>query len=113
MRSLASFLDLHRAGYRRGLAALDARAVHEAGGTEAQEIAAVLAAAAWWLRALHAHGMDAASVLPTFGAAVAVDRDQFLSIAKLRAVRLCFARLEELCGAAPRICRCMPRRAAA
>lgn len=98
---VASFIDLHRAGFRRGLATLDARSVHEAGGTETQEIAAILAAAAWWLRALDARGIDAAAVLPTFCAALAVDRDQFLSIAKLRAVRLCFARLEELCGTKP------------
>ena len=41
-----------RARFRGPLATLDARPYHEAGASEAQELAGVLAAAAWWLRAL-------------------------------------------------------------
>jgi methylmalonyl-CoA mutase len=96
---VAGFRDLHAAGFRGELATLDARPLHEAGASEAQELSAVLAAAAWWLRALDAVGWAADAVLPHLGASVAVDRDQFVSIPKLRALRLLWSRMQELCGA--------------
>jgi methylmalonyl-CoA mutase len=98
-RLVAAFRDLHAAGFRGGLATLDARPFHEVGASEAQELAAVLAAAAWWLRALDAVGWAADAVLPHLGASIAVDRDQFASIAKLRALRLLWSRMQKLCGA--------------
>jgi methylmalonyl-CoA mutase len=96
---IATFAELHARGFRGALAELDSRVFHEAGASEAQELAAVLGAAAWWLRALEAAGIAAETALPCFGATLAVDRDEFLSIAKLRALRLLWARLAELCSA--------------
>lgn len=90
------FRELQAAGLRGPIAELDGRVFHEAGGTETQELAAVLAAAVWWL-----HALGDASALPLFGATLTVDRDQFVSIAKIRALRLLWARLTELCGTAP------------
>jgi methylmalonyl-CoA mutase len=98
---VACFRELQSAGLRGVLGELDARVFHEAGASEAQELAAILAGAVWWLRALGEAGTSPAAALPFFGAALAVDRDQFLSIAKLRALRLLWARLQELCGAPP------------
>lgn len=92
------FKELRSTGYKGALAELDARVFHEAGATEAQELGVVLAEAVWWLRALEAAGEDCASAVGYFGASLAVDRDQFMSIAKLRAVRLLWARLLEVCG---------------
>jgi methylmalonyl-CoA mutase len=84
--------------FRGPFAVLDGRIYHEAGATEAQELAGILAAAAWWLRALHEAGAPANDIVPFLGASVAVDCGQFLCIAKLRALRLAWARLQELCG---------------
>jgi methylmalonyl-CoA mutase len=96
---VACFRELQSAGLYGPIAELDARVFHEAGASEAQELAAVLAGAVWWLRALGSAGTSPTAALPFFGATLSVDRDQFLSIAKLRAVRLLWARLQELCGA--------------
>jgi methylmalonyl-CoA mutase len=98
---VAGLLRLRTAGFGRGLATLDSRPFHEAGASEVQELAALLASAAWWLGALDDKGMPPRMALSSFDAALSVDRDQLLSIAKLRALRLLWARLAELCGAAP------------
>jgi len=95
----AAFKKLKAAHFVGPLATLDARPYHEAGGSEAQELAGILAAAAWWLRALSSAGIAPKEALPLFGAAISVDRDVLLSIAKLRALRLLWARLVELCEA--------------
>ncbi len=80
---------------------IDARPVHEAGGTEAQEIAAALSAGIAYLRALTESGLaidDAAkSQLFTF----AIGPDVLVETSKLRALRLCWARVLEASGAAP------------
>jgi methylmalonyl-CoA mutase len=76
---------------------LDGRLYHEAGGTEAQELAGVLASAAWWVRVLDDSGLDPSGCLPLLGATVAVDQNLLLSIAKLRAARLVWARLQDVC----------------
>jgi methylmalonyl-CoA mutase len=98
-RFAACVRDLSAARFRGPFAVLDGRIFYEAGATEAQELAAILAAAAWWLRAFDGAGPPPSESFPLLGASVAVDRDQFLSIAKLRALRLLWARLQELCGA--------------
>ena len=96
-----AFQLLAAAGFGGTYVALDARLYHEAGASEAQELAAILAAAVWWLRALDPLGFAPEAIFARFGASVAVDRDQFLSIAKLRALRLLWMRFTELCGVAP------------
>ena len=70
----------------------DGRLWHEGGATEAQEIALVLASTVAYLRAAEAAGIAPAQALPKIAAAVAVDADQFLGIAKIRALRRCLAR---------------------
>ena len=72
---------------------------HEGGATEAQEIALVLAATVTYLRASEAVGLAPTDTLPKIAAAVAIDADQFLGMAKIRALRRCLARLAESCGA--------------
>ena len=84
--------------YRGPVAVADARVVHEAGGSEAQELAYALAVALAYLRAIEASGVahDDARHLIYFR--LAADADQFLTMAKLRALRLLWARIEEACG---------------
>ncbi len=90
--------DLSAARFKSPLAIADGRSFHEAGATEAQELAGILSAAVWWLRAADAAGMSPSETFPVLSASVSVDQDQFLSIAKLRALRLLWARLQELCN---------------
>jgi methylmalonyl-CoA mutase len=96
-----AFQRLAGGGFGGAYVALDARLYHEAGASEGQELAAILATAVWWLRALEPLDFAPEGAITRFGASVAVDRDQFLSIAKLRALRLLWMRFAELCGVAP------------
>ena len=95
----ACFEALRAARFTDPFVVLDARPYHEAGASEAQELGGLLAAAGWWLRALADAGVSPADALPFFSASVATDRDLLLSIAKLRALRVLWARLQELCDA--------------
>jgi methylmalonyl-CoA mutase len=79
----------------------DARAVHEAGGTEAQEIAAAVAAGIHYLRELDRKGLGAEAAGATVTFALAVGPDVLVEAAKLRALRLCWSRVLEASGAAP------------
>jgi methylmalonyl-CoA mutase len=93
--------DLSTQGFKGPFAAADARPVHAAGGSEAQELAFALAVAVAYLRALEAGGvaLDAARRMIFFR--LAADADQFLTMAKFRALRKLWARVEEACGLAP------------
>ncbi len=88
-------------GFKGPLAAADGRVIHNAGGSEAQELAFVLSVAVAYLRALEAHGiaLDAARRMIFYR--LAADADQFLTIAKFRALRKLWARVEEACGLKP------------
>jgi methylmalonyl-CoA mutase len=79
----------------------DGRPAHEAGAGEAQELAIVLATALAYLRALEAggHGLDAARCALSF--LLVADADEFLTIAKMRALRRLWSRVEEACGLSP------------
>lgn len=92
--------DLKTAGFKSALIGCDTRPIHEAGGSEAQELASALAIGVAYLRTLSeaGHAPDEARRLLSW--TVAVDADQFLSIAKLRALRLLWARVEEASGLA-------------
>jgi methylmalonyl-CoA mutase len=93
--------ELADQGFRGPFAVADGRVIHNAGGSEAQELAFALANAVTYLRALEARGvpLDAARRMIYFR--LATDADQFLSIAKFRAIRKLWARVEEACGLAP------------
>jgi len=80
----------------------DGRAYHEAGASEAQELAAVLATGLSYLRGLEAagHSLDAARRALSF--LLVADADEFLTVAKLRALRRLWARVEQACNLEPR-----------
>lgn len=92
-------LSLRHLRFNGSVAILDGRPFHEAGVTEAQELAAVLAAASWWLSAFDAAGVFLGDALPLLGVSLSVDQDVLVSVGKLRAMRLLWKRLAELCGA--------------
>ena len=93
--------DLAEQGFAGPFAVADGRVIHAAGGSEAQELAFALACAVAYLRALERSGiaLDAARRFIYFR--LAADQDQFLTIAKFRAVRKLWARVEEACGLKP------------
>jgi methylmalonyl-CoA mutase len=94
--------DLIRRGFNGPFALADGRPVHDAGGSEAQELAFALAAAVAYLRSLEAGGiaLDAARTALSFR--LVADADQFLTLAKFRALRVLWARIEQACGLAPK-----------
>jgi len=89
-------------GFRGPLCVADARVVHQAGASEAQEIAYALSTALAYLRALEAAGLPLERAREMIGFRLAMDADQFFSIAKLRALRILWAGIESACGLAPK-----------
>jgi len=77
---------------------VDARPVHEAGGSEAQEIALALASGIFYMRALATAGLAPDDAAPTLQVTVSVGTDVLVEAAKLRALRLCWARVMEAFG---------------
>jgi methylmalonyl-CoA mutase len=94
--------ELAAQGFAGPFAVADGRIIHNAGGSEAQELAFAIASAVAYLRALAAAGMslDAARGMVYFR--LSADADQFLTMAKFRALRKLWARIEEACGVAPK-----------
>ncbi len=92
---------LAQQGFRGPFATADARIVHNAGGSEAQELAYALAVGVEYWRSLEAQGigLDAARHMLYFR--LAADADQFLTIAKVRALRKLWARVEAACDLLP------------
>ena len=90
-----------RPGYKQGVVAADARLVHAAGGTEAQELGFALAAGVAYLRALTDAGLGVEAARRLILFRLAVDADEFASVAKLRALRRLWAKVEESCGLPP------------
>jgi methylmalonyl-CoA mutase len=90
--------SLAEQGFAGPFVVADGRVIHAAGGAEAQELGYVLACAVAYLRMLEGGGfaLDQARQLIFFR--LAADADQFLTIAKFRALRKLFARVEATCG---------------
>jgi methylmalonyl-CoA mutase len=77
---------------------VDATPYHEAGGGHAEELGCSLAAGVAYLRALDDAGLPVEAALAQLEFRYATTADQFLSIAKLRAARLLWARVAQACG---------------
>jgi len=97
-QSLAHFFALGVPGV---LLEADGRVYHNAGATEAEELGAMLASAAAHLRLFEDARQALVYAAPHIGFAVSVDQDQFLSMAKIRALRKLWARLIEVCSIPP------------
>src|SRR6202035_3940159 len=94
--------ELAAAGFRGPFAVADGRIIHNAGGSEAQELAFALASAVAYLRALEAHGMALTAARDAIYFRLSADADQFLTMAKFRAARKLWARVEQACGLTPK-----------
>jgi methylmalonyl-CoA mutase len=93
---------LAAAGFKGPFAVADGRIIHDAGGSEVQELAYVLAVAVSYLRALEDANIPLDVARGMIYARLSADADQFLTMAKFRALRLLWARIEESCGLAPK-----------
>lgn len=89
-------------GFKGPFTAADGRVIHDAGGSEVQELAFVLACAVAYLRALEQAGIALEDAQGMVYARLSADADQFLTLAKFRALRLLWARIEQACGLTPR-----------
>ena len=90
------------AGFIYATAVADARVVHSAGGTESQELAFALSSALAYLRALAEAGADLDAARGLIAFRFSADADQLLGVAKFRAARRLWARVEEACGLSPK-----------
>jgi methylmalonyl-CoA mutase len=89
-------------GFTGPFAVADGRVIHAAGGSEAQELAFVLGVAVAYLRAMEAGGVALDDARRFIYFRLAADQDQFLTIAKFRAVRKLWGHIAEACGLTPR-----------
>src|SRR5450631_3513424 len=89
-------------GFKAPFAAADGRVIHDAGGSEVQELAFVLGAGVAYLRAIEAAGVPLEDAQGMVYARLSADADQFLTLAKFRALRLLWARIEAACGLTPK-----------
>jgi len=99
---LAAAAELAKASLSMpGVKALRADGVlfHMGGASEAQELAAMLATVVAYLRALETARIEPKQGLPKIEIVLALDDDQFMSLAKLRAARRLIGRIAEACGA--------------
>ena len=94
--------SLNEKGFNGPFLTCDTRIYHEAGASEAQDLAAALATGVAYLRALTGNGISPADAARAISFTIAVDADQFLGIAKLRALRRLWARVEEASGISQR-----------
>ncbi|WP_316198848.1 MULTISPECIES: methylmalonyl-CoA mutase family protein [unclassified Bradyrhizobium] len=88
-------------GFSRHLVLADGRPIHDAGGSEAQELAFAIASGLAYLRTLEAGGIPLDEARAALSFRLCADADQFLTSAKFRALRLLWARIEAACGLAP------------
>ena len=94
--------DLAAQDFAGPFAVADGRVIHAAGGSEAQELAFALACAVAYLRAMEQGGIKLDDARRFIYFRLAADQDQFLTIAKFRALRKLWARVAEACGLNPR-----------
>jgi methylmalonyl-CoA mutase len=89
-------------GFKGPFAVADGRVIHDAGGSEVQELAFVLAASVQYMRALESAGVMLEDTQGMIYARLSADADQFLTMVKFRALRLLWARVEQSCGLTPK-----------
>ncbi len=94
--------ELASQGFRGPFAVADGRIIHNAGGSEAQELSFVIASAVEYLRALETSGLPLDTARDMIYFRLSADADEFLTIAKFRALRKLWARIEEACALAPK-----------
>lgn len=98
----ALLTEFDEAGFTGRALLSDGRPYHEAGASEAAELAATLATAVAYLRLLEAGGHALPRARDAIAILLVADADEFLTIAKFRAMRRLWARVEAACGLDPK-----------
>lgn len=93
--SLGHFFGL---GIPAVLLEADGRVIHNAGGSEAQELGVMLSAAVSYLRMFIEARQPLVYAAPHIGFSLSVDHDQFISVAKIKALRRLWAKVQEICN---------------
>ena len=93
---------LKQRGFKGPFVTVDTRPYHEAGATEAQELGAALATALAYLRALEAQGLSLQEARDAIAFTLVADTDEFMTVAKFRAARLLWNRVQQACGLEPK-----------
>ncbi len=93
---------LIKRGFKGPFALADGRPIHDAGGSEVQELAFTLAVGLAYLRMMEAAGIDLDAARAAVSFRLSADADQFLTLAKFRALRRLWARVEQACGLTPK-----------
>lgn len=78
--------------------AADGTVYHRGGASEAQELGAVLSTVVAYLRAAEKAGVDASDAVGKIALRLAIDADEIMGIAKIRAIRILTDRVAEACG---------------
>jgi methylmalonyl-CoA mutase len=99
---VAAARELHERGFRKSFAAADGRTIHNAGGSEAQELSFAIASAVEYLRAFEKGGVSPDIARDMIYFRLSADADEFLTIAKFRALRKLWGRVEETCKLTPK-----------
>jgi methylmalonyl-CoA mutase len=94
--------NLMKRGFKGPSVLADGRPVHDAGGSEAQELAFAMSLAVAYLRMLEAGSIDIDAARSAISFRLSADADQFLTMAKFRALRLLWARVEQASGLPPK-----------
>lgn len=101
-RLAATIHTLKERGFAGPFIEVDSRPYHEAGASEAQELGALLATAVAYLRTLEAQGMTLSEARDALAFTLVADTDEFLTVAKFRAARLLWSRIQQACGLTPK-----------
>jgi methylmalonyl-CoA mutase len=80
----------------------DGRPIHDAGGSEGQELSWMLACAVTSLRAMEKAGLSLEQASAQIAFLLSADADQFMTMTKFRAARKLWARVEEASGLTPK-----------
>lgn len=100
LKAAADFVRDARAAFPKSrFLRVDARPVHEAGGTEVQELAFLASAGADYMRALITAGLSANAAADALLFCVSAGSDYQVEMAKLRAARRIWGRIAEAFGA--------------
>ncbi|MCV6546103.1 MAG: methylmalonyl-CoA mutase family protein [Cohaesibacter sp.] len=85
--------DLQQKGFKGPFISIDGRPYHDAGATDAQELAAILASIVAYWTILEETGFEGRQALSMMDVTLSVEANQFGSLAKIRAMRHLWARL--------------------
>lgn len=98
LAALARLYDLAASVPGAWVGLVDGRPYHDAGASEAQELACMAATLVAYLRGLEAAGHTPAQAMARMAFTLSADAQIFPTIAKLRAARRIAARIAEACG---------------